>query len=110
MAIKEENTRLSLTISKELETKVQKLAEYQNISKNAVINNLIEMSIDAQIQLWGALKDPDILKKFIDVASKMGDESAKNGLEKIGDIMSSTNQNDIDLKNQTDELLKDLKK
>ena len=64
--VKDTNTRMTVTLSKVLDEKLDILAGYQNISKNAVINNLLETTIDAQIKVWEMIKDPNALEKLID--------------------------------------------
>lgn len=110
MAIKEENTRTTITLSKELDAKIDKLARLQNISRNAVIVNLIEMSIDAQIQVWNSMKDPEFITKMIDLASRMGDDKMTEQIKELGSYMHS---DDEKIKKNVDELdktLSDLKK
>ena len=92
MAVKQDNTRMTITLSKELDAKLEKLAGLQNISKNAVVINLIEMSIDAQIQVWNSMKDPEFITKMIDLASKMGNEEMKLQIEELGNIMNSNDK------------------
>lgn len=90
MPVKEENTRTTITISKELDAKIDKLANLQNVSRNAVIVNLIQMSIDAQISLWQSMKDPQFLSKMINLASNIGDEQLKKQITELKEVMNSS--------------------
>ena len=89
MAVKEDNKRISLTLSKELDEKIDKLAGLQNISRNAVIVNLIETSIDMQIGVWETMKNPDKLQGLLDLSTKLGivSEQNKDTLDEISEIM-----------------------
>lgn len=110
MAVKDDNKRISLTLSKELDEKIDKLAGLQNISKNATIVNLIEMSIDAQISLWNLMKDPKTLSNLMDMAVKMNDPKAQESMENIQRILSSSDDKDIEKIKKTDQLYEELKK
>ena len=94
MAVSEDNIRMSLTLPKELNEKVDILAGYQNISKNAVIVNLVQMSIDAQIKVWSMLKDPDMLQNLIKLSAGLEPEKMEE-LLKIKAKMDSADPNDV---------------
>ena len=94
MAVSEDNIRMSLTLPKELNEKVDILAGYQNISKNAVIVNLVEMSIDAQIKVWAMLKDPDMLQNLIKLSAGLEPEKMEE-LLKIKAKMDSADPKDV---------------
>ena len=94
MAVSEDNIRMSLTLPKELNEKVDILAGYQNISKNAVIVNLVQMSIDAQIKVWSMLKDPDMLQNLIKLSAGLEPEKMEE-LLKIKAKMDSADPKDV---------------
>ena len=94
MAVSEDNIRMSLTLPKELNEKVDILAGYQNISKNAVIVNLVQMSIDAQIKVWAMLKDPDMLQNLIKLSAGLEPEKMEE-LLKIKAKMDSADPKDV---------------
>lgn len=94
MAVSEDNIRMSLTLPKELNEKVDILAGYQNISKNATIVNLIQMSVDAQIKVWSMLKDPDMLQNLVKLSAGLGPEKMEE-LLKIKAKMESSDPTDV---------------
>ena len=94
MAVSEDNIRMSLTLPKELNEKVDILAGYQNISKNATIVNLLQMTIDAQIKIWSMLKDPDMLQNLIKLSAGLEPEKMEE-LLKIKAKMDSADPKDV---------------
>ena len=94
MAVSEDNIRMSLTLPKELNEKVDILAGYQNISKNATIVNLLQMTIDAQIKIWSMLKDPDMLQNLIKLSAGLEPKKMEE-LLKIKAKMDSADPNDV---------------
>lgn len=109
MAVKEENKRISLTLSKELDEKIDRLAGLQNISKNATIVNLIEMSIDAQISVWNIMKDPQLFNKLMDSAIKIGDSVGYESLKEAQKIMTSDKPEDKKIVEETEKLYESIK-
>ena len=101
MAVSEENTRMSLTLPKELNEKLDILAGYQNISKNATIVNLLQMTIDAQIKIWSMLKDPDLMQNLITLSAGLEPEKMKQLLE-IKAKMDSPDPDDVKERNDID--------
>ena len=107
MAVKEDNIRMSLTLPKELNEKIDILAGYQNISKNATIVNLIQMSIDAQIKVWSMLKDPDMLQNIVKLTAEL-EPSKLEELLKIKAKMDSSDPKDVTDKNNVETTFKKL--
>lgn len=108
MAVKQENTRITLTINKDLLEQVDELAKLQGTNRNVVIANLIEMSIDYQTKLWVMMKDPNTLTTFIDFAAKMKNpEQVKNISEWKNIIENPTDEQKEGLK-KVDKLMVDL--
>lgn len=89
MAVKEENTRITLNISKELNDKVERLAKLQGTNKNAVICNLVEVSINAQLQLWEMMKNPNSLNDLLSLANKFGVSGMSNDLKDIKEAVNN---------------------
>lgn len=109
MAVKEENKRVTITISKELDEKIDKLAGLQNISRNAVIVNLIETTIDATIKVWDVMKNPDIMKTFMSIANNMNDEQMKSNFNAMNEIFNSEDEKTKQDIEKFDSLIKSLK-
>lgn len=100
MAVKEENTRITLTINKELLEQVDELSKLQGTNRNVVISNLINMSIEYQTKLWKMMKDPNYLTKFVDFANIMGSPEQAKQFEEFKELLT----------NPTDEQKEDIKK
>lgn len=107
MAVSEDNIRMSLTLPKELNEKIDILAGYQNISKNATIVNLIQMSIDAQIKVWSMLKDPNMLQNIVNLTAGLQPEMMDE-LLKIKAKMESSDPKDVTDKNNVETTFKKL--
>lgn len=101
MAVSDDNIRMSLTLPKELNEKVDILAGYQNISKNATIVNLLQMTIDAQIKFWEMLKDPNMMQNLIKLSAGLEPEKMEE-LIKIKAKMESTDPEDVTERNNID--------
>ena len=109
MAVSEDNIRMSLTLPKELNEKVDILAGYQNISKNATIVNLLQMTIDAQIKIWSMLKDPDMLQNLIKLSAGLEPEKMEE-LLKIKAKMDSADPKDVKDRDDVEATMKKLSK
>lgn len=110
MPVKDTNTRMTVTLSKELDEKLDVLAGYQNISKNAVINNLLETTIDAQIKVWEMIKDPNALEKLIDLASAAKDKASTEQLSLLSDLVHGKKIEGYQTVDKADEMVSKLKK
>lgn len=110
MPVKDTNTRMTVTLSKELDHKLDVLAGYQNITKNAVINNLLETTIDAQIKVWEMMKNPDTLEKLINLASAAKDKATGEQIKALSDIMSGKTVDGYKTASQAEEMMTKLKK
>ncbi len=113
MPVKDENKRISLTLSKELDEKIDRLAGLQNASKNSVIVNLIEMSIDMQIDFWNKMKDPQMMGKLMELAVNLGEKENSQGyqaLTKLGEMFNSDDPKTKKAIDQYDQALNKIKK
>lgn len=111
MAVKSENTRVSLTISKELDSKLDKLSNIQGISKNACINNLLNSTIDAQIKMWEMLQTPNMLEHLMKMSETLGNltDEQKENMKAVMNTLTSDREEDKATVSKTDELMKSLK-
>lgn len=110
MAVKDSNVRMTVTFSKELDEKLDVLAGYQNVSKNACINNLLETTIDAQIKVWEMMKNPETLEKLINLASISKDKTTGNQIKVLQDIMSGKSVDGFNTVDKAEEMMAKLKK
>ena len=110
MPVKDSNVRMTVTFSKELDEKLDVLAGYQNVSKNACINNLLETTIDAQIKVWEMMKNPETLEKLINLASISKDKTTGNQIKVLQDIMSGKSVDGFNTADKAEEMMAKLKK
>lgn len=108
MAVKSENTRITITLPKELLAKVETLAEYQHVTKNAVVVSLIQMSIDAQLNMWALIKNPDTLQKMVELYTSMRPEDREMA-ENVRNVLTSERKEDKDKVDSVNELFDKIK-
>ena len=88
-----DSTRLSITLPKELDDKLERLAGLMNISKTAVVINLLSGTIDAQIAMWQAMKNPKFLENMASYLSALDPQKAEE-LRQIGNVLTSEKEED----------------
>ena len=110
MAAKDSNYRMTVSFGEELNRKLDILAGYQNVSKNACINNLLETTIDAQIKIWEMMKNPESLEKLINLASLSKDKTTGNQIKVLQDIMSGKTVEGFNTADKAEEMMAKLKK
>lgn len=89
MATKEGNKRITITLSKELDDKLELLSKYKGIPKAIEATNLISATIDAQIALFENLNNPEFMSNLIKFADLNGDPETIKGAQDLAKVFSN---------------------
>ena len=106
MPVKEEKTRITLTIDKSLDEKIEKLAKYMNTSKNSVIVNLVSTTIDLQINMWSMMKDPTMLQKMFEITTEYGSKEELKAASEVMNFLNGDSPDKEDKLKMIDDVLK----
>lgn len=88
MATKEGNKRITITLSKELDDKLELLSKYKGIPKAIEATNLISTTIDAQIALFENLNNPEFLSNLVKLANVNGNPETVKQAKELSDIFA----------------------
>lgn len=109
MATKEGNKRITITLSKELDDKLELLSKYKGIPKAIEATNLISTTIDAQIALFENLNNPEFLSNLIKLADLNGDPETIKGAKELSQLFSNQRVSGLKTLSETKNVMAKLK-